>query len=96
MITELQAQEVAARTQDLLEKRGWCLWGCEVLGGEVIVIARDDKVEVPEGYVVYTDDELKRLFSKPMTAGTVRLIHEAKKRGARVLNDSQMPLFGEG
>ena len=85
-----RAQEVARRTRELLEARGWCLWQYEALGGEVIVVATDGDVPgVPRGKVVYTDAELRRLFGggKPISIATLRLVHEVKKLGAaRVTN----------
>ena len=77
------AEEVARRTEELLESRGWCLWQCDDLGGEVIVVALGiDVPGIPWGKVVYTEAELKELFGggKPVSPTTLRLIHEAKKR----------------
>ena len=80
-----QAEEVAQRTEELLATRGWCLWQCEALGGEVVVVTIDGDVPgIPRGKVVYTEAELKKLFGgeKPVNGPTLRLIHEAKKQGA--------------
>lgn len=77
-----QAQEVAQRTRQLLDTQGWCLWHCEALGGEVIVVVNDDQVTgVPRGYPVYTDQELIHLFGGQSLVGRsrLRLIHQAKK-----------------
>jgi hypothetical protein len=87
--TLAQAEEVAQRTEELLASRGWCLWRCEALGGEVIVIIDDDLTsgEIPQGYVIYTYSELCRLFgpdAPPMKRGTLRLVHEAKRVGGVV------------
>jgi len=82
------AQEVARRTEEMLESRGWCLWRCSALGGEVIVVAIDGDVPgIPQGKVIYTEAELKELFGggKPVSPATLRLIHEAKKRTAALV-----------
>lgn len=85
---ELMADLVALHTRRLLSSRGWHLWKCDVLGGEVIVVVRDEKVAgVPEGYPVYTEAELKKLFSEDINESTLRLIHEAKKHGGAVVTD---------
>ncbi len=74
------AQHVADRTKRLLHRRGWCLWWCQAFGGEHIIIARDEKVlSIPQGYPVYTQAELERLFSHDVKLSTLRLIHEAKR-----------------
>jgi len=95
-----RAQEVAHRTRELLASRGWCLWQCDALGGEVIVVAIDGDVPgIPRGKVVYTDAELKQLFGggKPVSPATLRLIHEAKKRaGALVVPPESLSKEGAG
>jgi len=85
---ETLATEVAQRTRELLVTRGWCLWKCSVLGGEVIAVARDENVEgVPEGYTVYTEAELEELCQNGVSEATLRLVHEAKKQArARVVS----------
>ena len=91
------AEVVAERTEELLMTRGWCLWRCRVLGGEVIAVTRDEMVEgVPVGYPVYTKQELELLLEADDAA--VRLVHEAKKlAGARVIpgTTGQHPLRRE-
>lgn len=78
-----QAREVARRTRELLATKGWCLWKCITLGGEVIAVVQDESVEgVPEGYPVYTELELEELFKDDVSGVTIRLVHEAKKHGA--------------
>lgn len=81
-----QAEEVAHCTEELLASRGWCLWRCDALGDGVIAVARDKGVDgIPERMLVYTEAELRKLFSdKPVTQATLRLIHEAKKQGAGI------------
>ena len=73
-----QAQEAAARTRELLETRGWCLWRCRVLDDEVIVVLRDELVGgFPTGYPTYLEQELESLLE--VDDITLKLIHEAKK-----------------
>ena len=80
------AEEVAAETQRLLEDPGWCLWRCSALGGEVIVVVRDELVTgYPAGYPVYTDQELIELAREGVGVEAIRLAHEAKKSlGAKI------------
>jgi len=82
------AEVVAECTRELLATRGWCLWKCSVLGGEVICVVQDELVEgVPEGYQVYTEAEREELFQDGVSDSTLRLVHEAKKLiGAKVTN----------
>ena len=43
----------------------------------------------PEGFVIYTLDELSKLFGdSSLSADSLRLIHVAKKRGATVTDVS--------
>ena len=83
-----EACKTAQRTYELLSTRGWCLWKCRVLDGEVIAVARDENAAgVPQNYVIYTKAELENLFSGDGSVGqvTLRLIHQAKKMGAAVI-----------
>jgi hypothetical protein len=81
-----QAEEVARRTRYLLATRGWCLWKCNVLGGDIIAVVLDETVDgVPEEYPVYTAEELGELCQDSVSEATLRLVHEAKKlAGAKV------------
>ncbi len=81
------AEETAQRTRELLATRGWCLWKCSALGGDIIVIVLDKNVEgVPGGYPVYTEAELEELCQADVSEATLRLVHEAKKlAGAKVV-----------
>jgi len=85
--TTTQAQGVAGRTRGLLAIRGWCLWKCSILNGDIIVIVRNELVSgYPEGYPVYTEAELERLCRDDVSEATLRLVHEAKKlAGATVV-----------
>ena len=79
-------EEVARHTRELLATPGWCLWECSALGGEVIVVVLDEKVEgMPGGYPVYTAAELEELFQGDVSEATLRLVHEAKKLGDAVV-----------
>lgn len=74
------AEVVAERTYEQLATRGWCLWKCDVLGDDIIVVVRDELVQdIPEGYPVYTSQELFDLLD--LDDAMVRMIHEAKKLG---------------
>jgi hypothetical protein len=82
----LSAALVAHHTRELLSTRGWCLWECESLGGDVVVVVRDEDVSgMPEGYPVYTEAELAELFRRDISQTTLSLVHEAKKQGAIVV-----------
>ena len=84
----VQAKETAWGTEELLASKGWCLWRCNALGNDTIAIISDSaEGDIPEGYITYTEDELYRLFSEGYSVdpAMLRLIHEAKKCGARVL-----------
>lgn len=80
------AEEVAAGTHRLLEDPGWCLWRCNALANDVIVVVRDELVTgYPAGYPVYTDQELIELVREGVGVEAIRLVHEAKKSlGAKV------------
>lgn len=81
------AEEAARRTRELLATRGWCLWKCSTLDGEIIAVVLDENAEgVPEGYPVYTEAELEELSQGDVSEATLRLVHEAKKlAGAKVI-----------
>ncbi len=87
-LAELKAQETALVTSELLATRGWCLWQCESLDGQVIAVARNEVVVgPPPDKAVFTEAELVELFREPAArAGLLKLVIEAKKMaGARVL-----------
>ena len=80
------AEVVAECTRELLATRGWCLWKCSVLGGEVICVVQDELVEgVPEGYQSYTEAELEELCQDDISNATIRLVLEAKKIAGAVV-----------
>lgn len=76
-----QAQEVAKRTSEFLATRGWCLWKCEALDGDTILIADNFAEDLPDGYPIYAISELEILFGgdNPVSRNTLKLLHEAKK-----------------
>jgi hypothetical protein len=81
-----QAQEAAARTRELLETRGWCLWRCRALDDEVIVVLRDELVDdFPASYPTYLEQELECLLE--VDDSTLKLIHEAKKAAGATVVD---------
>ena len=82
------AEVIAERTRELLATRGWCLWKCSTLAGDIIAVVLDEKVEgVPERYSVYTEAELEELCKDDISEATLRLVHEAKKLvGAKVVS----------
>ena len=81
---EQSPEEVGARTSELLGERGWCLWQCRLLDGDVIVVVDETVVrDVPPGYPVYLLTELYQL--EKADDSTTRLVHEAKKLGSAVV-----------
>jgi hypothetical protein len=75
------AEEVAMLTRRLLGYQGWCRWQCEMLGGEIIIVVKNEMVRgYPEGLPVYTEREIVDLVD--MGEDSVLLIHEAKKMDA--------------
>lgn len=76
-----QAQEVGRRTGEFLALRDWCLWKCEALDGDTILIADNFVEDLPDGYPIYAISELEILFGgdKPVSRNTLKLIHGAKK-----------------
>lgn len=76
----VQAQELAAITRKELDTRGWSLWKCANLDGDVVAIIKDESVtDYPQGYPVYTEDDLRNL-PKTISPWALRMIHEAKKQ----------------
>lgn len=75
----LQAEGVARRTRELLANKGWCLWQCSTLGGEMIAVVRDELVKIPKDYPIYIEAELDELCRGDISQAALRLVHEAKK-----------------
>jgi hypothetical protein len=84
-----QAEDVARRTSELLDKQGWCLWKCSALDDDIIMVCRDEADGgYPTGYPIYLEGELEVLCQGDIGDGTLRLVHEAKKlAGARVITE---------
>ena len=70
-----------AEIERLVHQRGVCLTWCEVLGDDI------DPATIPQDFICYREGELREIFGedKPdITIGLLKLIHAAKKTGARV------------
>lgn len=77
-LSQEEAVKVAAETDRQLGEKGWCLWKCAVLDGDVIVVVLDEMItDFPSGYPIYTLQELH--IQANMPAATKRLAHLAKK-----------------
>lgn len=70
--------------------------GCVLLWSTVlqdlIAFYRDEEArsKIPPGFVPYSEAELKELFGEgkpPLSTSALRLIHEAKKHGGRVVDN---------
>ena len=85
-LTETSAEIVAQQTQNILAKQGYCLWKCQEIHNEIIMIVdKEMPPEAPSGYPVYTREELEKM--DPLPISTVRLINHVKKTsGATVMN----------
>ena len=78
VIDTIDANEVASKTKELLEKQGWCLWQCDHLDGDIILIVNDESIsDYPKGYPIYTYDEIEWLGS--FADRTIRMVHSTKK-----------------
>jgi hypothetical protein len=84
-----QAEDVARRTSEILDKQGWCLWKCSAFDDDIILVRRDEADSgYPRGYPIYMEDELEKLCPGGIDDKTLRLIHEGKKlTGARVTTE---------
>ncbi len=74
---------------ETVRSKGYVLLWSSVLQ-DVIAFHGDetDRSKIPPGFVPYSQSELLELFDDqepPLSAATLRLIHEAKKRGAYVI-----------
>lgn len=78
------AETIAGR----VKRNGGCVFWSEVLGEKVAFICASVFLRhVPEGVVVYRDQELRELFGndKPsISPSALRLVHETKKMGGEV------------
>lgn len=79
MPSEEQAKKVSSETSAILENRGWVLWKCSELNGEIILVRRNKPIfgKIPTGYTTYTVDQLKILCEQD----NIKLVNEAVKFG---------------
>jgi hypothetical protein len=77
-------EEVAAESHQQLMENGWCTWQCEKLGGDIIIVVVGEGVTgYPEGYPVYTLQELRDIL--PLDDKLLQAAHRAKKElGAQI------------
>jgi len=76
--TQQDPADVARTTNRYLADRGWCLWRCSAIDGDLLVVVDPQQAcSVPAGYCVYTLIELYALAQ--LDPRTIRLVHEAKK-----------------
>lgn len=75
------AEVVAAQTEQYLATRGWVLWKCWNLNGDIVVVVRDESVTgFPPEYPVFTEAELMHVGD--MSLQQLRFIMETKKQNA--------------
>ena len=87
--THQDAPEVARVTNWHLATRGWCLWKCSAVGGDVLVVVDPHRGRsVPAGYCVYTVTEIYALAQLDPT--TIRLVHEAKRVAGAVISSVEV------
>ena len=83
LFTEEEAEKTAIDTRAMINSRGYCLWTCQVLRGETILLVDADKCkDIPEPLTAYATYNLRELdLLRDLPEGTLRLIHLAKKLG---------------
>jgi len=66
---------------EIFEEQGYLLLWSEVLKDKIAFTKEWARNKVPKGYLIYTEEELRKLFSqgKSSKPASLRLIHEAKK-----------------
>ena len=85
-VTDQELTEIEAR----VERDGYVLLWSNTLNDFVAFYKTEaDRGKIPPGFVPYSDKELFELFGKNSSPRerTLRLIHEAKKLGAEVVED---------
>ena len=85
-VTDQELTEIEAR----VERDGYVLLWSNTLNDFVAFYKTEaDREKIPPGFVPYSDKELFELFGKNSSPRkhTLRLIHEAKKLGARVVDN---------
>lgn len=98
-VPEIDYEEEARKTRELLKRRGWCLWRCHAFGGDLVAVVRDTLLgsqrermkqqlkSLKEPYTIYTEAELEILCEDP----TPQFLHEAKKAGAVLTEKTETP-----
>ncbi len=83
----------AKRVPRIVRERGVCLLWAEAVKDYVAFALNEEEArKVPPGYVVYTLTELEALYGpgkKAPSLARLRMIHQAKKLGGRVVGDEQ-------
>lgn len=83
----------AERVPHIVREKGRCLLWAEAVKDYVAFALNDEEArKVPPGYVVYTLTELEALYGpgkKAPSLAVLRMIHQAKKLGGRVVGDEQ-------
>lgn len=77
---ESPAPSTASRVRHLLATRGWVAIESGTLGGEVVLLLRDDTIQAPPrraGHVAYTLAELAQV--QGMSPAQLREVHEVKR-----------------
>jgi hypothetical protein len=85
-VTDQELTEIEAR----VERDGYVpLWSNALNDFVAFYKTEADRVKIPPGFVPYSDKELFELFGKNSSPrnNTLRLIHEAKKLGGRVVDN---------
>jgi hypothetical protein len=78
LIDDKTAEIVAVETILQLGARGYCLWKCALLEGEVIMLVNGKRSDqIPAGYTIYTVEEIDRSFG--MSVDELRRLHRVKK-----------------
>ena len=82
-------QELTEIENRVLTKGYVLLWSNTLNDFVAFYKTEADREKIPPGFVPYSDKELFELFGKSSSPRkhTLRLIHEAKKLGARVVDD---------
>jgi hypothetical protein len=85
------AETIAA----VVEREGICIFWSQLFA-EMVAFIKDDsfKGHAPCGVVEYTVKELRALFgskTKPLSDHSLCLLHEAKRRGARIVGREPEP-----
>jgi hypothetical protein len=76
--------EILNDTLSFIAAHGYCLWRCQAMGGQVIIIVdRDVPAGAPTGYPVYNLEELGKI--EPLPASTIKLINTAKRLAGAIV-----------